>query len=278
MILERWRRPIVPEHAPTGCSCHNVSVTIAGRTVVREVSLVVSPGRWCSIAGPNGAGKTTLIRAIAGLISHDGEVSIGGHRMSELRPQERARLVALVPQQPVVPPGASVRDYVLLGRTAHLPPLGVESAADLRTVDHVIEELDLDEYRERTIASLSGGERQRAVIARALAQSAPILLLDEPTAGLDLAYQQEVLDLVSRLCRERELTVIATMHDLTLAGAYSDELVLMTKGRVVAAGGVDATLTEENLRLVTSARFKILHEGGARIVVPLISPESRRAR
>jgi len=266
VILERWRRPIVPEHAPTGCSCHNVSVTIAGRTVVREVSLVVSPGRWCSIAGPNGAGKTTLIRAIAGLISHDGEVSIGGHRMSELRPQERARLVALVPQQPVVPPGASVRDYVLLGRTAHLPPLGVESAADLRTVDHVIEELDLDEYRERTIASLSG------------AQSAPILLLDEPTAGLDLAYQQEVLDLVSRLCRERELTVIATMHDLTLAGAYSDELVLMTKGRVVAAGGVDATLTEENLRLVTSARFKILHEGGARIVVPLISPESRRAR
>jgi len=252
-----------------GLDCRRVSVRVDGRTLVDAVDLVVSPGRWCSIAGPNGAGKTSLVRAIVGLSRHEGDVLIGGHRLEDLRPAERARLVALVPQQPVVPSGVTVLDYVLLGRTAHLPPLGVESAADVAAAGEVIAELDLTAHRDRYISTLSGGERQRTVIARALAQASPVLVLDEPTTGLDLGYQQEVLDLVTRLCRDRQLTVLSTMHDLTLAGSYSDELVLMAGGRVVAHGPVADTLNEANLALVTRARFRIIDEGGTKVVVPL---------
>ncbi|MCU1495203.1 MAG: transporter related [Acidimicrobiaceae bacterium] len=242
---------------------------VADRTLVDSVDLAVGPGRWCSIAGPNGAGKTSLVRAIVGLARHEGEVRIGGERLEDLRPAERAQLVALVPQQPIVPAGVTVLDYVLLGRTAHLPPLGVESAADVAAAETVIADLDLVEYRDRHLSSLSGGERQRAVIARALAQASPVLVLDEPTTGLDLGYQQEVLDLLARLCATRRLTVLSTMHDLTLAGAYSDELVLMTGGRIVASGPVAQTLTAENLALITRARFRLLDEGGTKVVVPL---------
>ncbi len=262
----------VPGGAPqtaADLACDGVSVSLGGRRIVDRVSLAVATGRWCTIAGPNGAGKTTLVRAIAGLVAYDGSVRVGGAALDRLRPSARARLVALVPQQPVVPPAITVLDYVLLGRTAHLPPLGVESAVDLDAARGAIEELDLGPFCGRHVGSLSGGERQRAVIARALAQSSPVLVLDEPTTGLDLGYQQDVLDLVSAMCRERGLTVLSTMHDLTLAGAYSDELVLMTEGRVVASGPVAETLTAENLALVTRARFRLLDESGRTVVVPL---------
>lgn len=264
------------DRGPVGLECRAISVRIGSSTLVDGVDLTVGPGRWCSIAGPNGAGKTSLVRAIVGLAPHDGEVHIGKHRLEDLRPADRARLVALVPQQPVVPAGVTVLDYVLLGRTAHLPPLGVESAADLAAAEAVITELDLADYRDRYLSSLSGGERQRTVIARALAQASPVLVLDEPTTGLDLGYQQDVLDLIARLCRERKLTVLSTMHDLTLAGAYSDELVLMARGKVVASGPVAETLTTENLALVTRARFRLVSEGGATVVVPLPPTASER--
>jgi iron complex transport system ATP-binding protein len=278
-LAARFARPganaPVGGREPVGLTCRGISVTIEGRLLVDDVDLDVAPGRWCTIAGPNGAGKTSLVRAIVGLVRHGGEVRVGDVRLDGMRPIERARLVALVPQQPVVPPGVSVLDYVLLGRTAHLPPLGVESASDVAAAEAVLEELDLAPYRERHLSTLSGGERQRTVVARALAQDTPVLVLDEPTTGLDLGYQQEVLDLVAELCRTRGCTVVSTMHDLTLAGAYSDELVLMTGGRVVASGPVAQTLTAENLALVTSARFRLIDEDGTRVVVPL--PPPRRA-
>lgn len=273
-MLTGWRRRSASARLPgpaaaAGLECREISVRIGGRVLVDRVELRVAAGRWCSIAGPNGAGKTSLVRAIMGLAPHDGDVRVGSARLEDLRPAERARLVALVPQQPVVPPGMTVLDYVLLGRTAHLPPLGGESPADVVAADEVIADLDLTAFRDRHLSSLSGGERQRTIIARALAQVAPVLVLDEPTTGLDLGYQQEVLDLIARLCRERGLTVLSTMHDLTLAGAYSDELVLMTGGRVVASGTVAETLTEENLALITRARFRLIDDDGARVVVPL---------
>jgi len=259
-----------------GLEARSVVVELDGRIVVRGIDLAVAPGRWCSIAGPNGAGKTSLLRAIAGLIHHRGDVVIGGRSLDHLRPMDRARLVALVPQQPVIPAGVTVLDYVLLGRTAHLPPLGVESASDVTYAEEVITALDLETFRDRHLASMSGGERQRAVIARALAQAAPVLLLDEPTAGLDLGHQQDVLDLVTQMCRERQLTVVSTMHDLTLAGSYSDDLMLMADGAVVAHGPVDETLNAENLARVTRARFRIVDEDGTKVVVPL-PPRARRA-
>jgi iron complex transport system ATP-binding protein len=254
---------------PAGLSCRAITVEVDGHTLVGGVDLDVAAGRWCTIAGPNGAGKTSLIRAVVGVARHRGEVFVGGEQLEHLRPAARARLIALVPQQPLVPAGVTVLDYVLLGRTAHLPPLGIESAEDVAIAYGLLADLDLAAYRQRLVSSLSGGERQRTVIARALAQEAPVLVLDEPTTGLDLGYQQEVLDLLAVLCRDRQLTVVSTMHDLTLAGSYSDELVLMTGGRVVAHGPVAETLTAENIALITRARFRLIDEGGTTVVVPL---------
>src|SRR5690606_39771859 len=156
-----------------------------------------------------------------------------GRPAGRLRRRERARLVALVPQSPVVPEGITVADYVLLGRTPHLRPLGAEGPQDLAVVHDALALLDLVPVAGRSVSSLSGGERQRVLIARALAQGAPIVLLDEPTTALDVGHQQQVLELVDDLRRCRGLSVVSTMHDLTLAGQYADRLVLLDAGRVV---------------------------------------------
>src|SRR5206468_2498861 len=145
----------------------------------------------------------------------------------------------------VVPVGMSVLDYVLLGRTPYIAPLGRESRADLDAVQAVLERLDLTGFAARPLERLSGGERQRVILARALAQGATLLLLDEPTTALDIGHQQEVLELVDELRRDRGLTVLASMHDLSVAGEYADRLVLLSRGRVVAAGTPREVLTEE---------------------------------
>src|SRR3712207_5983642 len=137
----------------------------------------------------------------------------------------------------------AVLDYVMLGRTPHISPLGRESAADLAVVDSVLRRLELLPFAGRMLSTLSGGERQRAFLARALAQEAPLLLLDEPTSALDIGHQQDVLELVDELRRDSALTVLATMHDLSVAGEYADRLVLMAGGRVVAAGPPREVLT-----------------------------------
>ncbi|MCU1489906.1 MAG: transporter ATP-binding protein [Acidimicrobiaceae bacterium] len=252
-----------------GISADKLRVEIQGRTLLEDVSLSVGPGRWLSIVGPNGAGKTTLLRALACLVRHEGRVRVGETALEGLRAAERARLVAYVPQHPVVPSGVTVRAYVLLGRTCHLSPLGAERAVDFEVTERVLEELDLVSYGGRLLSSLSGGERQRAVLARALAQEAPVLLLDEPTTGLDIGYQQEVLDRIEKLRRDARWSVLSTMHDLTLAGSYADELALLVGGRVVASGSPLETLTEENLALFTRARVRLLIENGIPVVVPL---------
>jgi iron complex transport system ATP-binding protein len=238
-------------------------------TLLDQVDLAVGPARWCSIVGANGAGKTTLLKALSCLVAHTGTVRVGEIALETLRPAGRARRVALVPQHPVIPPGTTVLDYVLLGRTAHLGPLIAEGPRDLAVAEEVIARLDLQAFRTRLVASLSGGERQRVVLARALAQQAPVLLLDEPTSGLDIGHQQEVLDLLADLQRTAGLTVVATMHDLTLAGAYADDLAFLANGRLVASGPVATTLTEDNLRKITSARIRLLEEDGRTIVVAL---------
>lgn len=261
------RRP--PAGGSVGIAGAGVGVRADRATLLDGVDLAVGPGRWCSVVGANGAGKTTLLKALACLVAHTGSVRVGDVALEMLRPAARARLVALVPQHPVMPPGATVLDYVLLGRTAHLGPLAAEGPADLAVAEDVLGRLDLDGLRARQVTSLSGGERQRVVLARALAQQAPVLLLDEPTSGLDIGHQQDVLDLLSDLRRTTGLTVVATMHDLTLAGAYADDLALLAAGRLVASGPVATTLTEENLGRITSARIRLLEEDGRTIVVAL---------
>lgn len=246
-----------------------ITVRLGGRPVLDRVSLTVADGEWVSVVGPNGAGKSTLLRALAGLVAADGEVSLGSAPLSSLTRRARARLVALVSQTPVLPPGMVVADYVLLGRTPYIPPLGREGPTDLDAVQQALEQLDLLGFADRALDTLSGGERQRVLMARALAQAAPVLLLDEPTTALDVGHQQDVLELVDRLRRANGLTVVSTMHDLTLAGQYADRLVLLHDGRVVTGGSADEVLTEENLSRFYGAEVRVLREGGAVVVVPV---------
>ncbi|HUR01862.1 MAG TPA: ABC transporter ATP-binding protein [Nonomuraea sp.] len=247
-----------------------LSVRLGEREVLTDVDLSVRRGEWLAIIGPNGAGKSTLLKAVMGVVAHRGDVTVGGRAASTLRPRDRARLVAYAPQTPSLPPDMTVYDYALLGRTPYISYLGRESRHDREVTGSVLERLDLAEFAERRLGELSGGERQRVVLARALAQQAPALLLDEPTTALDLGHQQQVLELVDRLRLADELTVVTTLHDLTLAGQYADRLLLLAGGRAVAAGQPGQVLTEALVGTHFDARVEISLGPGGRPVVHLV--------
>jgi iron complex transport system ATP-binding protein len=256
----------------TAIELRGVSVDLDGRPVLHDLTLSVPSGARLGLIGPNGSGKTTLLRAVAGLVRHRGEIRIGGDAPAALTRRELARRIAVVPQNPVVPPGATVGDYVLMGRTPYIPLLGTEGRRDLNIVASVLDQLDLADLAGRRLDSLSGGERQRAVLARALAQQAPVLLLDEPTTGLDVGHQQQVLELVDELRAALDLTVLSAMHDLTLAGQFADELVLLDGGRVAAAGPARAVLTEGVISRHYHASVRVLEDPDGGVVVIPVRP------
>jgi iron complex transport system ATP-binding protein len=247
----------------------DVGVLLDGTPILHGVDLRVSAGEWVTVIGPNGAGKSTLLRAVGGLIPYTGRIALAGRDIRKLRRRQRARMVATVPQTPLVPPGMAVLDYVLLGRTPYIPTLGRESAADVAAADEVLARLDLAGFAGRHLETLSGGERQRVFLARALAQGAEVLMLDEPTSALDIGHQQEVLELVDRLRHDDGLTVLSTMHDLSIAGEYADRLVLLAAGRVVADGPAAEVLTEELLATHYRARVRVIPGDRSPIVVPV---------
>lgn len=246
-----------------------VTVRYGEACAVREVSESVIAGEWVGVIGANGAGKSSLLRAIAHLVAHEGMVAIDGEPASRLSRRRRAQLLAYVPQQPELPAGMGVLDYTLLGRTPHISYFGVESDEDRRLCIDVLARLDLAHMADRTLSTLSGGEMQRVVLARALAQHAPILLLDEPTSALDLGRRVDALELVDELRRERGLTVLSAMHDLTLAAQFADRLVLVAAGGVVAVGSPAEVLDEDLLSTCFGARVRVLtDDDGGLIVVP----------
>jgi cobalamin transport system ATP-binding protein len=234
---------------------------------VRGVSLEVGADEWVMLIGPNGAGKTSILRALCGLLPFEGEARLDGRDVRSLGRRELSRRIAFVPQNPVTPSELTVAEYVLLGRTPHLGYLGVEGRRDRQAVARALERLDLLPFAERGLGSLSGGELQRAVLARALAQEAFALLLDEPTTSLDLGRQQQVLELVDSL-RGDGLTVLSTMHDLTLAGQYADRLVLLDRGAVVAEGTPGDVLSAATLSLHYGANVRVVHDDGNVFVLP----------
>ncbi len=252
-----------------GLAGRRISVRFDDRMAVDGVDLEVEPGEWLGLVGPNGAGKSTLLRALAGLVGHRGAVTMAdGRRPGPLD-------LALVPQHPTIPAGMSVSEYVMIGRTAHLGWLARESSADRAVVAAVLRRLDLGEFGHRVLTSLSGGELQRVVIARALAQQTPILLLDEPTSALDIGHQVEVLELVDQLRRDDGLSVIAVMHDLTTAARFADRLALLDRGRLLDAGPPAEVLVSARLSSVFGAELTVRTIDGDLVVLP--APRSRPA-
>jgi len=248
----------------------NVTVNVGGSDVLRDVSLQLGEGTWCTVIGPNGAGKTTLVESMAGVRSvTTGVVHVDSHDILSLSERERARLIAFVPQNPIVPPGMSVRDYVTLGRTSHHGLLRAPSRADRQAVAATLERLDLARFVDRDVATLSGGERQRMILARALAQSTPVLILDEPITGLDVRHQIDLLTLLRREVRECSLTVIATLHDLTLAGQFADRLLLLRAGAVVADGPSREVIRSKELSESYEMGLRVVDVDGADVVVPV---------
>jgi iron complex transport system ATP-binding protein len=245
-----------------------VTVHLGGRAVVDGVDVVVADGEWLALIGPNGAGKTTLLRAIARLVPCVGEIALDGRASTELPRAELARLVAIVPQEPSTPPWMTVAEYVLLGRTPHLGPLAKEGARDRDAAARALGRLDLLPFADRRLGTLSGGEKQRVVVARALAQEARIVLLDEPTAALDIGHQQQALELLDGLRAESRLTLVAAMHDLTLAAQYADRMVLLDAGRLVADGSPAEVLTEGVIAQHYGASIDVVPVGDRLAVVP----------
>ncbi len=236
-------------------------------TALRDVSDVVAPGEWLGVIGANGAGKSTLLRALAHLVPYEGVVRIDGTNAKPLSRRHFARLVAFVPQKPELPQQMRAIDYVALGRTPHLGYFGVDGEHDRARCASLLERLGLGAKAERTLATLSGGELQRLVLARALAQEAPVLLLDEPTSALDLGRRVEALELVDELRHERGLTVISALHDLTLAAQFATRLLLLHEGSVVATGGPAEVLDETALGHYFGARVRVLRSSDGELVV-----------
>ena len=247
----------------TTLSCRDLRVSFRGHEVVCGVDLELAPGEWLGIIGPNGAGKSTLLRSIVGLTDFLGTVALGDGRIPG------AADVALVPQFPVLPKGMTVAEYVLLGRTAHLGWLARESQADQHIVASVLHRLELAGFAERFVSTLSGGEAQQVVVARALAQQSPVLLLDEPTSALDLGHQVSVLELVDDLRRTEGLSVLAAMHDLSAAARFADRLILIDHGRIVAQGSHEAVLEAELLSAVYATPLTVQSIDGELVVLPV---------
>ncbi len=247
-----------------------LSVHVGKKALVSDVSLVIEAGTWCTVVGPNGAGKTTLVETIAGLRRpSSGSVSIGDVSVADMSDRERARTVALVPQHPVVPDGMTVYDYVALGRIAYHGLFRPPSVADRRIVESVLERLTLGEFRDRDVATLSGGERQRMVLGRAFAQSTMVIVLDEPITGLDLRHQMELLELLKSEVADCGLTVVATLHDLTLAGQFADRLVLLDRGEVVLDGPAGVVVRSGELASRYGMNLRVVDVDGADVVVPV---------
>jgi iron complex transport system ATP-binding protein len=247
-----------------------LSVALDGSRIVDGVGLAVAEGEWVGLIGPNGAGKTTVLRAVAGLVRYAGSICVRGDEVRALSRREIARRVAVVPQNPVLPSDMTVLEYVLLGRTPHLGYTGALGRRDVVVCRSALGRLDAAQFADRRLGSLSGGEQQRAVLARAMAQDAGILLLDEPTTGLDVGSQQQVLELVASLRSQRGLTVLSAMHDLTVAGQYADRLVLLDAGREAASGAPHEVLTEELVARHYGASVRIIADAETGVaVVPL---------
>ncbi len=260
----------------------DVTLGYGDRVIVDGLDLGIETGTVTTIIGPNGCGKSTLLRALGRLLKPSGgEVLLDGKRIDRMPTREVAKILGVLPQAPTAPEGLTVADLVARGRHPHQTWYRQWSSGDESAVNEALSMTGLLDLGERPLDELSGGQRQRAWISMALAQGTDLLLLDEPTTFLDLAHQIEVLELVKRLHGELGRTVVMVLHDLNLAARYTDRLVAMRDGEVVAAGPPGEVLTEALLAEVFDLAAKVIEDpvAGTPLVVPIgpLTPAERKA-
>ncbi len=245
----------------------------SGRDVLSGVSMSAVEGKVTSILGPNGSGKTTLLNCVSGLWRpRVGTITCGGSDLTAMSAKPRAKMVAVVPQDHVPPFAYSVFDVALMGRAAHVSALSAPSRRDEELTEAAIRRAGIEHLKRRPYTKISGGERQLVLIARALVQDAPVLILDEPTSHLDYRNQLHILDVVRRIALEKSLTVIMTLHDPNLALVYSDYTVLMKDGRVLDAGEPREVIHERNLSELYDTAVSVFDVNGLKIVYPGVRP------
>jgi iron complex transport system ATP-binding protein len=256
-----------------------LTVSYGSRCVLHNISLEVNSGEVLALIGPNGAGKSTLVRAVSGVVP----VESGGILNDDfnrppvnlllLSPMQRARSLAVVPQAASMPPAFTVWETILMGRTPYLNFLGQVSAKDEGIARLALQKVDALDLSERRVGELSGGEQQRVLLARALAQSTPILLLDEPTSNLDLHYQASFMETVSALAHEDNLAVLVALHDLNLAARYADRVALLVDGEIKAMGTPQQVLTPELISMAYHLPVQVIPHPFAD--VPLVLPGNK---
>ncbi len=263
-------RAVPDVHPPAGLSIRDVEFAYGKHRVLRGIDLDVAAGTVCALLGPNGSGKSTLTKILAGVLrTTQGSVRLGDTDLLRMKPRERAKVVAYVPQSSEVPFELTVREAVTLGRTPHM---GMRpSAEDVTVVEDAISRLGLGELAERRLSDLSGGQAQRVLIARALAQRPRVLLLDEPTSALDLRYQVETLQIVRQVAREEGVAALIAIHDLNHAATFCQQVVLLSGGRLVADGPATEAYDAELLGEVYGLPVEVLHDEGQTQVRPVLA-------
>ena len=258
---------------PHAIDAHNVIYEIEGDKLLDGVDLQADRGQLVGLIGPNGAGKSTLLRTISGIMRYrSGSVRLEGEDLRSLSPRDVAATLALVPQIAPYTYGFTSIELVLMGRYPHLGRFQIEGREDERIAKDAMRLTETEQFADRTLDTLSGGERQRVFVARALAQQPRILLMDEPTANLDVLHQLKVLDLVRQLVDDG-LTAVAAIHDLNMAARYCDKLVLLNSGRVLAVGSPEDVLTPETIESAFGVKSAVFRDPitGA-LAISLIGP------
>ncbi len=251
----------------TSLSVKNLSVSLGGKTALSDASFNIHGGEFIGLIGPNGAGKTTLLRAILGLVASRGEISLDGDDLRQTSASMKAQNLAYLPQDRDVAWPVSVEMLVSLGRSALKPVFASLSAQDEVLIETAMQRMDVARFRDRSATELSGGERARVLIARVLAQDTPVILADEPVAGLDPSHQLGLMQSFAELAQEGR-TVVASLHELSLAAQHCTRLILLDKGHIVADGKPTEVLTPQLLHDVYGIRAKIMMVDGEFIVHP----------
>ena len=263
---------------PQTIGAHGLTYEIEGETLLDGVSLRAARGQFVGLIGPNGAGKSTLLRTISGILRYRrGAVSLEGADLQTLSSREIAASLALIPQIAPYTYGFTSMELVLMGRYPHLGRFQIEGKEDDRIARDAMRLTETEQFADRTLDTLSGGERQRVFVARALAQQPRILLMDEPTANLDVLHQLKVLDLVRRLVDDG-LTAIAAVHDLNMAARYCDKLVLLSGGRVLAEGTPSEVLTPDTIESAFGVKSAVYQDPiTGSLAISLIGPADERS-